>query len=216
MAGMDPATAISQLMQDDPCIIAAAVIEGGSNIVYTTDNWDISGDVGRVISSWNSMTAQFIMISGVKYSMLAQTQEGFTATSIRGEGHIVGAKDDERKIIAYIEPDGNLLGAQMDVQRAIGDMGDKGGYIDANTQFGSNGQAMGGSASAGGGGAAPAAGGGGSVDPQLKGEIQALLDWIKDSEGLAGYIQYYLDQNNTQIISEMAKIYAELRQIFGV
>ena len=65
-------------------------------------------------------------------------------------------------------------------------------------------------------GAAPAAGGGGSVDPQLKGEIQALLDWIKDSEGLAGYIQYYLDQNNNQIISEMAKIYAELRQIFGV
>ena len=216
MAGIDPASAIAQLMQNDPCIIAAAVIEGSSDIVYTTDNWDISGDVKRVVSSWSTMTAQFIMISGVKYSMLAQTQEGFTATSIRGEGHIVGAKDDTRKIIAYLEPDGNLLGAQMDVQRAIGNMGDKGGYMDANADLGNKAQAMGGAASAGASGATPAAGGGGSVDPQLKGEIQALLDWIKDSEGLAGYIQYYLDQNNNQIISEMAKIYAELRQIFGV
>lgn len=212
MPGMDPASAIAQLMQNDPSIIAAAVIEGGSNIVYSTDNWDISGDVGRVVSSWNSLNAQFIMISGVKYSMLAQTPEGFTATSIRGEGHIVGAKDEDRKLIAYIEPDGNLLGAQMDVQRAIGDMSTKGGYMDANADLGAKGGAIGGAASAGGG----ATGAGGSVDPQLKGEIQALLDWVKDSEGLAGYIQYYLDQNNAQIIGEMAKIYAELRQIFGV
>jgi len=209
---MDPASAVALLMQNDPSIIAAAVIEGGSNIVYTTDNWDISGDIGRVISSWNALNAQFIMISGVKYSMLAQTPEGFTATSIRGEGHIVGAADDERKIIAYLEPDGNLLGAQMDVQRAIGNMSTKGVYMDDNGALGAKSQAMGGGGN--GGGAVPAAGG--SVDPQLKGEIQALLDWVKDSEGLAGYIQYYLDQNNAQIIAEMAKIYAELREIFGV
>ena len=43
-----------------------------------------------------------------------------------------------------------------------------------------------------------------------------IIDWIKDAEGLAGYISYYLQQNNAQIISELSKIYAELRQIFGV
>ncbi|KKM84819.1 hypothetical protein LCGC14_1295270, partial [marine sediment metagenome] len=59
-------------------------------------------------------------------------------------------------------------------------------------------------------------GGGGTVDPQLKGEIKAFLDWIKDAEGLVGYINYYLQQNNAQIISELSKIYGELRQIFGV
>ena len=64
--------------------------------------------------------------------------------------------------------------------------------------------------------AAPAVAAAASVDPQLKGEIQAFLDWIKDSEGLSGYINYYLQQNNAQIISELSKIYAELRQIFGV
>ena len=55
-----------------------------------------------------------------------------------------------------------------------------------------------------------------NIDPQLKGEVQSFLEWIKDSEGLSGYINYYLQQNNTPIISELSKIYAELRQIFGV
>ena len=210
MAGIDPETAVHNLMQRDPSIIAVAVMDPSNNIIYTTDNWDISSDLGRVISSWNSLNAQFIMISGVKYSMLAQTQEGFTATSIRGEGHIVGAKDEERKLIAYLEPDGNLLGAQMDVQRTIGDMSSKSKYVDESAQFGQKGGPMRGAASAG------AAVSGSSVDPQLKGEIQAFLDWIKDSEGLAGYIKYYIDQNNTQIISSLAQVYSELRQIFGV
>jgi len=55
-----------------------------------------------------------------------------------------------------------------------------------------------------------------NMDPELKGEIQSLLEWIKDSEGLSGYINYYLEQNNHQIIAELSKIYAELRQIFGI
>ena len=210
MPGLDPETAIYNLMQRDPSVIAAAVIDPMNNIVYTTDNWDISSDIGRVMSSWNALNAQFIMISGVKYSMLAQTPEGFTATSIRGEGHIVGAKDEERRLIAYLEPDGNLLGAQMDVQRAIGDMSSKALYLEESANLGKKDQNAGGVASSG------ANVRGSTLNPQLKGEIQAFLDWIKDNEGLAGYIKYYMDQNNTQIISALSQIYSELRQIFGV
>ena len=213
MPGLDPATAVSNLMQNDPSIIAAAVITGSKDIIYTTDNWDISGDIGRVVSSWVGQNATFIMISGVKYSMLQCEAERMVATSIRGEGHICAAKDDEHKLICYLEPDGDARGAQMDVQRTITDMSTKGTYVNTNTQFGSKGSQMGGAASAGGG---ASGGGGGSVDPQLRGEIQAFLDWIKDKEGLTGYIKYYLDQNNGQIISAMAQVYTELRQIFGV
>ena len=54
---------------------------------------------------------------------------------------------------------------------------------------------------------------GDKIDPKLKGEVQSFLEWIKDSEGLSGYINYYLQQNNTSVISELSKIYAELRQI---
>ena len=48
---------------------------------------------------------------------------------------------------------------------------------------------------------------------QLKGEVQSFLEWIKDSEGLSGYINFYLQQNNTSIISELSNIYRELRKI---
>ena len=203
----DPQTTVYNLMQNDPHIIAAAVLKG-KEIVYSTDNWDISADIGRVISSWVGQNAQFVMISGVKYSVLQCEPERLIATNIRGEGSIVCAKDEETKIIVYLEPDGYAPAAAMDVQRALGTMSSKGPYIAENAQMGQKSKTMGGTASAGVNTV--------SVDPQLKGEIQAFLDWIKDAEGLAGYISYYLQQNNTQIISALSGIYSELRQIFGV
>jgi len=213
---VDPATAVYNLMQNDPTIIAGAVLKG-KEIIYSTDNWDISGDVDRVVSSWIGQNARFIMVSGVKYAMLQMETERMVAMSMKGEGSIVAAKDDEHKLIVYLSPDGDGRGAAMDVQKTLRTMSSTAAYMDANAQMGQKGSEMGGTASAGGGGqaAAPAAGGA-SVDPQLQGEIKGFLDWIKADDGLAGYIKYYLDQNNGQIISELSKIYAELRQIFGV
>jgi len=201
---VDPESAIHNLMQAEPSIIAAVVIRG-RDIVYSTDNWDISADVGRVVSSWTSMNAQFIMISGVKYSLLQCTAERLVATSIRGEGHIVGAKDEEHKVITYVEPDGPMNAAYMDTARALASMSSQSQYMNGNTQLGAKGAAMGGITKA-----------STNIDPHLKGEIQSFLEWLKDTEGLSGYISYYLQQNNTQIITELSKIYNELRQVFGV
>ena len=197
---IDPATAVYNLMQTDPSILAVAVLKG-KDIVYSTDNWDISGDVGRLVSSWVGQNAQSVMVSGVKYSVLQCEQERLVAISMKGEGSICAAKDDEHKIICYLEPDGDARGAVMDVQRTLGSLSSNTPYLDGNSQLGASGASV--SAAV-------------NIDPQLKGEVQSFLEWIKDSEGLSGYINYYLQQNNTSIISELSKIYAELRQIFGV
>lgn len=199
----DPATAVYNLMQKDPSIIAAAVIQGKDNIVYSTDNWDISPDVAKVVSSWNSMNAQFIMISGVKYSILQCTAERLVATSIKGEGHILGAKDEEHKLIVYLEPDGEPMGATMDTSRTVAEMSSQKNYLNDEAQLGKKVDQIQSSGTL-------------SIDPQLKGEIESFLEWIKASDGLSGYINYYLQQNNTYIISELSKVYSELRQIFGV
>ena len=201
-----PENAINNLMQNDPHIIAGAVLKG-SEIVYSTDNWDISADIGRISSSWMSQNAQFIMVSGVKYSVLQMESERLVAMSYKGEGSIVASKDDVHKLIIYLDPDGYALGAVMEVQRAVSSMSEQSTYMDPNAQLGDTQDQTAETASV---------GGGGTVDPQLKGEIKAFLDWIKDAEGLVGYINYYLQQNNAQIISELSKIYGELRQIFGV
>ena len=109
----DPATVVYNLIQKDPSIIAAAVVQGKDTILYSTDNWDISSDVGRVISSWIGLNARFVMVSGVKYSVLQCTSERLVATSIKGEGHIIGAKDEEHKVLVYLEPDGEPMGATI-------------------------------------------------------------------------------------------------------
>jgi len=202
---VDPATAIYNLMQVDPNILAAAVIKG-KDVIYTTENWDISGDVDRVLSSWIGQNAQFVMVSGVKYSILQMEPERLVAISLKGEGSICAAKDEEHKLICYLQPDGDARGAIMDVQRAVGSMSTQGPYLDTSTQMGAAGSI----------GVSSSIGAGSNVDPQLKGEIQSFLEWIRDSEGLAGYINYYLHQNNAEIISDLSKIYNELRQIFGV
>ncbi len=209
---VDPATAVYNLMHSDPNIIAAVVIKG-RDVIYTTDNWDISGDVDRVVSSWTGQNAQFIIVSGVKYSVLQMETERLVAISLKGEGSICAAKDEEHKLICYLQPDGDARGAIMDVQRAVGTMRTQGPYMDVGTQMGETTVQMSGIAST---EVIASAGTVSSVDLQLKGEIQSFLDWIKDTEGLAGYINYYLQQNNTQIISELSRIYNNLRQIFGV
>ncbi len=209
---LDPQTAVYNLMQADPHIIAVAVLKG-KEIIYTTDNWDISADIDRIVSSWIGQNAQFVMISGVKYSILQMEAERLVAMSFKGDGYIVAAKDDEHKLIAYMDPDGYAPGAVMDVQKIIGVISSKTPYLDSNAQVGQTGAQMAGAAST---GAISSYDAGPIIDPQLKGEIQSFLDWIKDSEGLAGYINYYLQQNNAQIISELTKIYNDLRQIFGV
>jgi hypothetical protein len=213
---VDAATAVYNLMQGDPSIIAGAVIVG-KEIIYTTDNWDISADVDGIVSSWIGQNARFIMVTGVKYSILQMEAERLIAMSMKGEGSIVAAKDDEHKLIVYVGPDGDGRGAAMEVQKALGTMSTGASYMEQNAQLGQQSSQMGGAASVGGTsvGATPAVGGT-NVDPQLQGEIKAFLDWIKDGEGLAGYISYYLQQNNAPIISELSKIYSELRQIFGV
>jgi len=201
----DYEAAVNYLISSEPSVIAVAIL-AGREIVYSTDNWDISADVGRLVAAWSSMNAQFIMISGVKYSMLQCTAERITAMSIRGEGSIVGAKDEDHKIISYVEPDGPMNLAYMETARALAKLSSKAAYISEDASLGAKATQI--------GGGVPA--GGAHVDPVLKSEIQSFLEWIKDADGLAGYINYYLQQNNTQIISELSKIYAELRTIFGV
>ena len=203
---VEPETAAYDLMQSDPHIIAVAVLKG-KEIAYSTDNWDIRGDVDILVSSWAGLNTPFIMVSGVKYSTLTIEADRLVAMSYKGEGYIVAAKDDEHALIAYLDPDGYGLGAAMDVQRAVGTMSTQGPFINAETQMGQKSAQVGDLSSI---------EGSTSIDPQLQGEIKAFLDWIKEGEGLAGYVNYYLQQNNTQIISELSKIYNELRQIFGV
>lgn len=203
---LDYETLVSNFMQTAPSILAVAIVEDKNEIVYSTNNWDISEDIRQISSSWNSMKAPFIKVSGVKYIMLECTIDTMVATSIQGKGHIVGVLDEERKIITYVEPDGDRKAAIVELSRILRTISSKEPYKDPNAQFETEYEESGTI------GAEYAE----NLDPQLKSEIEEFLSWIKNPDGLFSNINYYFQQNNAQMISELAKIYDEFIKIFGV
>jgi hypothetical protein len=194
---LDYENLVSNLMQTAPSILAVAIVENKNEIVYSTNNWDIREDITHICLSWNSIKAPFIIVSGIKYTMLECEIDIMVATSILGKGHIVGVKDEELKIITYVEPDGDRKAAIVELSRILRALSSKEPYMSPNTQFETKYEAPGTI------GAEDAE----HVNPQLKSEIEEFLNWIKNPDGLLGYINYYFQQNNAQMISELAKIY---------
>ena len=172
------------LIEIMPSIYAIAIIDKNKEIIYSTDNWDISSDIENICSSWDSMKAPFITISGIKYTMLECEIDSLVATSLRGHGHIVGCKDEVRRIITYVEPNGDKKAAIVEISRILAKIRFKKPHIKES-----------------------------DVDPELKREIQNFLVWLENPYGLPSYIKYNLKKNNTRIISNLAKIYEELRDI---
>ncbi|MFX0036454.1 MAG: zinc ribbon domain-containing protein [Candidatus Hermodarchaeota archaeon] len=245
-------------------IIAGAIIKD-RRIIYTTDNWDISGDVDSLLSSWFGQNAQFITISGVKYTILQMEAERLVAMSYSGVESIVATKDDEyiiilRVITKKLSSVGKKIKSIMknnsineltierqylpeifgaDVLKISKDDGLPvlGPYVmrylftkGVSTDIFGNiikfkkvkphidfeliapepklypvpkekGEIKHSSRDI------------KRVDSKLRDEIFQFkndLNWNKDSEGLAGYINYLLQQNNPQLISKFLRIYNEI------
>ena len=127
--------AVENLKQSQPDIVSVAIIEERDKIVYSTQDWNLSEDIAKIVSIWDSQYGQAISVSGKKYSVLQSTIERLVATSIQ-EGHIVGAKDDERKILARVRPDGNMLTAYMATARALKIFSSRKPYMAPEVQLG--------------------------------------------------------------------------------
>ena len=183
---IDYESLVGNLLEIMPSIYAVAIIEIINEIVYSTDNWDISADIENICLCWDNRNAPIIYISGIKYTILECEIDSMVATSLQGQGHIVGCKDSDRRIITYVERKGDIKAAIVEISRILAKMSDKKPYIDEPY-----------------------------INPEIKREIKYFLDWIKDPNGLSTYIKYYLQKNNTHIISELAKIYGELIDIIN-
>jgi len=68
-------------IKKDPEIIAAVIIDGNNNILYSTDNWNISEDIELVNSIWGKKEARYLYLSGNKYTILQNTLEKLIAVS---------------------------------------------------------------------------------------------------------------------------------------
>jgi hypothetical protein len=205
---VDYASVIRTLVQDYPDALAVVIVDSSGHVKGSTDNWDVSRDIPRVLSSWRMGNAQFVMLQDVKYSIIQMEPERLIATNFKRQGHLVGASSPSSNefIIAYISPDAEAWNhtAYPSVARAAamlsGASHTTGVTVSGVTQSASLGAAQ------------P---GGTSLDPALIAEIDAFLSWIRDPQGLPGYVSYYLQGNETYTISRLAEIYNDFRRIFN-
>ncbi|MFX1588828.1 MAG: class I SAM-dependent methyltransferase [Promethearchaeota archaeon] len=117
---IDFKTNVFNLMQTLPFINSVMIITEKEEIVYSTENWDRENDANIIISSWSSMKAKNIIISEEKYVIRHYTNDRLLASSVTGKGHIIGVKENDKRIIALIEPDGVIPFAFRELIRLLG------------------------------------------------------------------------------------------------
>ncbi len=131
---LDYKTIISNLIKALPFINKVILIEEKVDIVFATENWDSTEEIGLIIDKWERLKPQIIMIFGKEYLIRQITPERLIASSTIREGHIVGVKDDKRIIIAQIEPDGIIPFTTMEMSRVLGLLSFQRSYLDEITK----------------------------------------------------------------------------------
>ncbi len=102
--------------------ISIVLIEDGTNIVYSTEDWEISGDINHLNSVWSSQDSRYITLSDEKYTILQNTDERLIAVSVSKKEGIVGFKDEKRIIVCKVPQDGNMDTVLMDTARTLSEI----------------------------------------------------------------------------------------------
>jgi predicted transcriptional regulator len=127
---------IESIIKSEPEIISLAVIEGENNVVYSSDNWDISTDIEQINAIWQELKSKRIIISEIEYIIIQSTPERFIAINMEKSGSVVGLKDDERKVICKLDVDGSLFFGLKEASRELRDRSSKEPYMDPQTSLG--------------------------------------------------------------------------------
>ena len=210
---------IDKLQKHYPDATQVAVVDRSGKLLHSSGKWDVKRDIKGVLSNWASGNAQFVTLNDIRYSILQMEPERFIATNRKNKGHLIGASTPKGDIlfIAHIKPKakGWFHMAYPAVARAAAMLKKKSdsAFIDTKidlsdvsetnvveTPIGNNSSNVLITQP--------------SIDHYLKAEIDGFIQWIKNPQGLGGYISQALQQNNVQQISKLAEIYNEFYQIF--
>jgi hypothetical protein len=99
-------------------IQAFGVITESGQVLWQSNNWDLSADASGLISAVKSRSPA-ITQNNVRYSTMRSTPESFVARNVQGNGILILAKIDGQKwVVAWSAPDAQPDGVYVDVDRA--------------------------------------------------------------------------------------------------
>jgi hypothetical protein len=198
-----------------PDAIEVAIVSNNGKLLFSTPKWNIKNDIKSFMNKWAGGGAQFVELDGIRYSTLQMEPERFIGTNRHKKGHLVGATtpDKDKIMIAHINPKakGWFHMAYPSIARAAAMMkkDSNSEFIKANIDLKTVSESrdsqvvvshpkveiL-------------------SLDPYLKAEIEGLLEWTRNPQGLLSYIHYALQTNDAYKISELAKVYHDFYNLF--
>ncbi|MFW9969928.1 MAG: hypothetical protein ACFFDF_06980 [Candidatus Odinarchaeota archaeon] len=207
---------VNKLQKHYPDAIHVAVVDRQGKVLFTTSKWDVKKDIKDVLAKWASGNAQFVTLCGIRYSILQMEPERFIGTNRKKQGHLIGAStpDGKHYMLAHIRPKakGWFHMAYPAVARAAAMLkkGSESEFIETKVELKEEvSESVSGQAAA-----YQTVASQSTIDPYLKAEVDSFLRWIKNPQGLGGYILSTLQQNDQHRISRLAEIYNELYHLF--
>ena len=210
---------VDKLQKHYPDASQVAVVERSGKVIHSRGKWNVKRDIKTVLTNWTGGNAKFVTLDGIRYSILQMEPERFIATNRKNKGHLIGASTPEGDtiFIVHIKPKakGWFHMAYPAVARAAAMMTKKSEsqFIETSVDLSNVSETIVVESPTGYNTSSvlvqqP------SIDPSLKAEIEGFLQWVNNPQGLAGYISYVLQQNDTYKISQLAGLYNEFYSIF--
>ncbi len=127
---------LDKFLTPESRIISTIIIEGKNKVCYSSDNWDIAGDLEEINFLWDSKKLGELLIDNIKYKIIQVSSERLVAMNLEKRGSIIGFKDDERRIICRIKPGEQLFLGLRDASRTLGELRKKDPYLDPHVILG--------------------------------------------------------------------------------
>ncbi|GAB4318942.1 MAG: hypothetical protein Kow0069_22240 [Promethearchaeota archaeon] len=106
---------INALLDEEPNVYGVALIDANNQLVYQTENWDLTSDVGSVLAARNG-EGTAMTLQGVKYMIVENTPERTIGTNVTGQGHVIVVPAGNGLLVTYISPQAGPRDALFNVQ----------------------------------------------------------------------------------------------------
>ena len=107
---MDYENLIFDLLDSEPSIFGGALIDSGGNLIFQTENWDLSQDLDQINSAIkesqkpDGKNPGSISIMKLTYMVIEFIPERIIATNVMKKGHIIIAPSKKATLVTFIDP----------------------------------------------------------------------------------------------------------------
>jgi hypothetical protein len=119
---MDYEEFVFSMLDTEPGVFGAAIIDNSGKIAYQTENWDLTSDLDQLKSVVKEAAADGknpgkISVMKIGYMVVEFTPERVIGTNAGRKGHVIVAPVDKGALITFIDPAKGPRDALFNVQQ---------------------------------------------------------------------------------------------------